>query len=238
MRPITHHDHHGPILSFFKAVFRLFQKKPAIVNANAVLSKPAIYVVNHAAAAGPIALTLYFPVIFVPWGHYKMTEGYCGRVRYLATEYYQGKLGYPRFLAWLVALPFAFFSIFLYRALKLIPSYPDVRVRKTLALSIEHLNQKNSLLIFPEDSTDGYLDVLNRINAGFVVLALTYFRDTGIDVPIYPVYYHRQKNVLTIAEPVYVQNFVRQGMARDEIALWFMERMNQLRESVVIKAAV
>lgn len=60
------------------------------------------------------------------------------------------------------------------------------------------------------------------------MLSERYFKKTGIDVPIYPVYYQIKKRIMVIGKPVYMQDLVKKGMNRDQIAEHFRVLVNNL----------
>lgn len=117
----------------------------------------------------------------------------------------------------------------LYNGMHVIPTYPDIRIRKTLELSKRHLNVGNSILVFPEDSTDGYHDVVKRYHSGFIYLAMDYFQEYQIDIPIYPVYYHKKENAILIERPIYIQDYVKMGFRREQIAETLKNKVNAMR---------
>ena len=64
--------------------------------------------------------------------------------------------------------------------------------------------------------------------SGFVMLAEQYYKKTGEDLPVFPIYYGRKKKKIVVEKPLYVQDFVKQGLKRDEIAEKFRLEVNQL----------
>ena len=60
------------------------------------------------------------------------------------------------------------------------------------------------------------------------MLSLKYYKEYGIDLPIYPVYYSIKKKIMVIDKPIYVQDLVKQGLSRQEIAKVFCDKVNQL----------
>jgi 1-acyl-sn-glycerol-3-phosphate acyltransferase len=232
MKPIAHIVKRGWIISIVIKILRLFKKPPVIINEAGDFPDQAIFLINHASASGPITLSLYFPKMFAPWGHYQMTEGYKKRVLYLAKVFYQQKLGYSPFVSWLIAIPFALISKGLYNGISLIPSYPDIRVRSTIRISVEHLSVGNPIIIFPEDSTSGYLKDLTAINKGFIALSEEWYRKTKKDIPVYPAYFHKNLNIIKIEKPVFLKKMFDDGQNRDQIADWFLKRINQIGQSI------
>lgn len=60
------------------------------------------------------------------------------------------------------------------------------------------------------------------------MLAEQYYKKTGEDLPIFPMYYGRNKNKIVVGKPLYVQNLAKQGLNRDKIAQRFCEEVNNL----------
>ena len=60
------------------------------------------------------------------------------------------------------------------------------------------------------------------------MLAQQYYKKTGEDLPIFPVYYGRKKKKIVVGKPLYVQDFVKQGLNREEIAEQYRLAVNQL----------
>lgn len=212
----------------FKKLIKLFKKRPEIINLNDKLEDKAIYISNHSAANGPFTLSLFFPKVFVPWGIHYMCGNYKERWKYLYYVFYQQKLGYGKVKSFIVATIFATFSKVLYNRMKVIPTYTDLRLMKTLKISADTLNSNEAVLIFPENSDNGYFDVLSEFNAGFVALSMFYHKKYNYDLPVYPIYFSSKYKMLLIDKPQYIQEFVKKGYTREEIAEWFKKRTNEL----------
>ena len=140
---------HGFIFSPATKIAKLFKKKPKIYNLNDEELEKGIIASNHSAASGPLTLSLYFPVFFVPWGTHEMTENYKNRWNYLYHIFYTQKLGYGKFKSFILATLFGVISKMLYNGMQLIPTYSDINLKHTINLSIAHLEKGNSILIFP-----------------------------------------------------------------------------------------
>ena len=209
-------------------IIKLFKKQPKIYNMNDEKLEQGIIISNHSAASGPLTLSLYFPVFFIPWGTYEMTGKYKERWNYLYHIFYQQKLGYSKFKSFIIATLFAVISKILYNSMQLVPTYPNVNFRKTIELSKAHLNKGNNILIFPEDSNTGYHEHLIKYNNGFAYLSESYYKDTNINLPIYPIYYHKILNAMIIGEAVDIKNLRDNKMSRDEISNYFKDLTNKI----------
>lgn len=219
---------HQPIWSGFARFLRIFFKRPEIINLAGELPTKAMYVANHSAMAGPVIYDLYFPTPHAPWGAYPMLEGYKSRFRYLRDVYFVQKRKMNKAFASFLASFEAFFSIWIYKGMHVIPSYPDGRFLKTLRISLNTLENNRAVMVFPEHSETGYHETLTGFSAGFVVLAERYRKLYGEDIPIYPIYYHTKLNKMVVGKPHTLDEFKDKNMTRNEIANEFCKITNQL----------
>lgn len=217
-----------PFFNLILKLGRLIKKRPAIYNRNESLAKQAIFISNHSGASGPMNLALFFPSFFVPWGAHPMVGNYLSRWKYLYYVFYQQKLGYKKPRAYLLATFFAIISKRLYRGMDLIPTYEDLRLVKTFHLSEKFLLDEKPVVIFPEDSSNGYLDQILQYHEGFLAFSEYFFQKHGIDLPIYTVGFSKKKNTMIIEKPFYLQNLFAQGMDRHQAAQVFKNLTNTL----------
>ncbi|NLB49605.1 MAG: hypothetical protein GX807_02180 [Erysipelotrichia bacterium] len=228
------HTSYRPFFRFVRKIAKAFKKKPKALDLNkSAVEEPAIYISNHSGASGPLTLSLYIHKFIVPWGTYEMVGNYLERWKYLYYVFYQQKLGYKKAKSWILATLFGIISKMLYRGMQLIPTYRDIRFKTTISQSLRFLRKKSSVLIFPEDSTTGYHEQLLRYNLGFIFLSETYYKETGIDLPVYPVRYSKQKNMYIIGEKDYVNKYLLQGKSREEVAEIFKDTTNVLGEMIL-----
>ncbi len=218
------------IFPIFKPIFYLFFRRPRVVNLSGEFLLPprAILVANHFAKRGPMAYELYLPTYYRPWGAYQMLGSYKMRFHYLRDVFYMQKRGFGVVRASVLATFEAVFSMMIYRGMRVLPSYPDARFAKTVHQSIATLEAGMSVLVFPEDSSDGYHDILTSFHPGFVALAEHYLRKNGEDLPVYPIYYNEKERQLIIGPPSYVGKLLGEGKTRDEIAQHLCESVNAL----------
>lgn len=215
--------------AFKNTVMRLLFRKPKIINLAGELPKKGIILANHSAKSGPPSFDLYYPVTCAKWGAYQMFGNFKSRMEYLRDVLYIQKCGkkpgvITSFKAWFMAI----FNPFVYRGMRMMPTYPDARFASTLRDSAKVLDADMSVMIFPENSGEGYKDVLTEFFPGFVMLAEKYHRATKEELPVYPVYYSIKKRLMVIGKALFVQNFVKQGLDRYQIAQRFCDEVNQL----------
>lgn len=226
----------GKLYTFLSSVFKVFMKKPQIVNLNETLVEQAIFVSNHSAASGPFTLSIYFPILFRPWGVYHMCFGYRKRWIYLYNTFYQQKLNYGKVKAFFLATLMGLVTGIAYQAMNVIPSYEDGRLIRTLKDSIAHLEKRQAVLVFPEDSSRGYYDVLTHYHPGFVFLSEQFYKKNKIDLPVYSVYYNKKDNAFIIDKPQFLTKLFSEEKTRAEIAIMFRDRANEL--SLILKERI
>ncbi|MBQ9071460.1 MAG: hypothetical protein IJY23_08990 [Clostridia bacterium] len=206
-----------PIFSFVKKILRIFIKAEVELHCDSVPDK-AIIVTNHSAKMGPLALELYYPKFHITWGAHQMLGNYKSRFLYLRDVLYIQKLGKKKFPSTIKAAFEACFSKMIYKGMKILPSYTDGRFLYTIRSSIQALDAGISVMVFPEDSSEGYFDELTSAFAGFVALAEQYYNKTGEDVPVVPAYYHKKSKKIIIYPALSVKDLKAEGLNRYQIA--------------------
>lgn len=218
-----------PIYSVVKFFMRWIFKPPQIINLAGDIQSKSIVLANHSAKSGPPGLDLYYPVSCCKWGAHEMFESYKSRKAYLRDILYIKKCGKkPGFATSFKASVLALFNLGIYKGMKMIPTYPDMRLSQTIKNSITVLESGMSVMIFPENSNEGYKTLLTEFFPGFVMLAERYFRKHGEDLPIYPVYYSVKKRIMVIGKPLFMQKMVQLGLDRNAICERYKDAVNQL----------
>ncbi len=217
-----------PIWRVFKFIFNPIFRVKRVEYLGEQFPEKCIIIANHNNKKGPMVYEFSLPIRHVTWGAYQMLGSYKMRFKYLRDVLYIQKNGVKKWKATLKAGFESIFSIYTYRGMKVIPSYPDARFRKTLHYSMQCLDEGFAISLFPEDSNAGYFDEMRHFFSGFVMLSEQYYKKTGEDLPIFPIYYGRKKKKIVVGKPLYVQDFVKQGLKRDEIAEKFRLEVNAL----------
>jgi 1-acyl-sn-glycerol-3-phosphate acyltransferase len=228
-------DNFNLFVRIVRRILITFKTRPTIILSDQILPDQAIYIANHSGAAGPLTISMYFPNHLVPWGAHPMTEHYFKRWQYLYHVFYRQKLKYSRIRSWILATLFGIISKALYKGVQLIPTYTDLRLMKTMKLSIDHLKIGNSLLIFPEDSEDGYHEHIKDFHAGFIYLAEKYAKETSNHIPIVPLFYHKALNEIRVGKAYTLDDFSRIKKRKDK-AIEFKTILNQLGKTKSISS--
>ena len=103
----------------------------------------------------------------------------------------------------------------------------DLENIRTIKQSLEALENGENIVVFPEDSKNGYLPELEGFFPGFVKLAAVCARK-GIDVPIYVTYFKKKEKQYVVDAPVMYSELVKDGASCAEICRRLVERCNQL----------
>lgn len=217
-----------PVWKCVSGILRLFFRKPKIISLSGELPNKAIYVANHSAMFGPLIFNLYLPAKTSPWGAYPMLGTYKQRYHYLRDVYFIQKRHKNKVTATLLAFFEAFLSPCFYKGLRVLPSYNDSRFITTIRKSVQTLEQDVGIIVYPENSNDGYHEILTEFYAGFVELARYFKLRHHEDLPIYPVYYHPKKKIMVIGNPSTITDYTDKGMNRKQIAASFCQQVNDL----------
>jgi hypothetical protein len=161
------------------------------------------------------------------WGSYEMNSGLVKLYKYQTRIYYHEKKHWNLFLARLFCLLASPLTWLFYSGFDLISIYRGTGLVKTLRESVKAIESGSNVVIFPEDSTNGYLSELEGFHGGFVLLAELCYRK-GIDVPIYVSYFRKSDLTYIFDAPVMYSELLQKHGTRSAIAEYLCERCNEL----------
>lgn len=202
-------------------------KEPRFVYLGDKIEKGSLILSNHEGTDAPMSLEIYLDKPIRMWGAHEMNSGLIKMYKYQSRVYYHEKKHWNLHLARLFCLIASPITNIFYKGLNLISTYKDARFRNTIKESIEAINNKENIVIFPEDSTNGYLEELEGFYSGFVVLA-EICKKRKIDVPIFVTYFRKKDLTYIIDKPVLFSELSKDGTSRKEIAQKLVERCNEL----------
>ena len=216
-----------------KRVMRLFIKETKFEYEAEHIEEPAIILCNHVGTAAPLAWELYGDVGFRFWGASEMNSGLAALYKYQSRVFYHEKKGWNLHLSRLFCLIASPMTYMFYAGLNLISTYQDARFKHTLTESIQTLENGQSLVIFPEISDNGYLDVLEGFHKGCVMLAgICYNR--GMDIPVYVSYFRNgDPKRLTVGKRISLRELFEGGGSRDEVAQLLCDECNRLGSRIL-----
>ena len=210
-----------------KAILKIFIKKPKFVFLGEEFKDQSLILSNHVGSTGPLTLEMHFPKPFRFWGTYEMNSSLKEVYKYLSEVYFHQKKHWNLFGAKLFSIIAAPVAWAFYRGLTLISTYRDHRFKNTLKESIKTLESNASLIVFPEDSSNGYFNTLTSFFSGFVTLA-KYCHKKGLDIPIYLTYLRKKERVYVVDKPIYYTELIEKGLDKYQIAELLRVRCNEL----------
>lgn len=211
----------------FKKMMTSRYKEPAFIYIGEEIKDGSIILSNHEGTDAPMSLEIYLDKSIRMWGAHEMNSGLINMYKYQTKVYYHEKKGWNLWLARVFCLVASPLTNLFYKGLNLISTYKDVRFIKTIRESVSTIKEGKSIVIYPEDSKNGYLDELEGFYAGFVMLAEACFKE-GIDVPIYVSYFKKKELVYIIDRPVMYSRLSECYASRDDIARALCDRCNEL----------
>lgn len=228
-----------PLWKGIKVFLRLCTRTPKFIflGEKKEFEDRSLYISNHVGLYGPFGLELYFPKLFKFWGIYLMAEGFWNRFNYLYKIHFHKINRVPKIFSFLVTLIAAPLMSLFYWGMQVIPTYPDTRLIKTYKLSLKALERNESIVIFPEDSNNGYNDQLSFYFSGFFVLAKKAL-SKGMDLLIYNIYYKRKQNTYIVDEPIKFSELLKITPDKNSMAEYIKNRANELGKIKVNKGKI
>ena len=84
-----------------------------------------------------------------------------------------------------------------------------------------------NIVIFPEDSSNGYLEELEGFYKGFTALCAQCAKK-GMDVPIYVTYFRKKDLLYIVDKPILYSQLIKNGETKEEVAERLLKRCNEL----------
>ena len=210
-----------------KKMMKCRYKKPAFMFLGEKFGSSSIILSNHEGTDAPMSLEIYGKAPIRMWGAHEMNSGLIKMYKYQTKVYYHEKKHWNLFLARLFCLIASPLTNLFYKGLNLISTYKDQRFIKTIKQSISAIRNGENIVIFPEDSSKGYLEELEGFYMGFIMLAETCKR-AGIDVPIYVTYFRKKDKVYIVDSPIKYSELTKNGETKEQIAKRLVDRCNEL----------
>lgn len=220
-------ENRKPWFRFIKVIIRIFKGRCKYVYLGEEYQGPCLVLSNHSGASGPLAHELYTKKRIRLWGTYEMNSGIKDVYKYLSTIYFHQKKHINKTLSKIIGFIVAPFLYIFYRGLKLIATYPDYRFKNTLKESMDAIMDNQSLIIFPENSSNGYFDKIKEFKTGWYVFA-SYAYAKGYDLPIFIAYYQKKTKTLVFDKKVLFSELLELGLSKEELSNKLRERCNEL----------
>ena len=202
-------------------------KRPTFVYLGEKFGNGGIILSNHEGTDAPMSLEMYCEAPVRMWGASEMNSGLIPMYKYQTRVYYHEKKHWNLYLARLFCLLASPLTNLFYKGLNLISTYRDGRFMTTLRESVEALKNGDNIVIYPEDSTKGYLEELEGFHPGFAALAEV-AKKKGMDVDIYVTYFRKKDLLYIVDRPVKYSQLTRNGETREEVIEKLLARCNEL----------
>ena len=216
-----------PWFRFMKKLMRSRYKEPRFIFLGEEFNDGSLILSNHEGTDSPMSLEMYLDKPFRLWGTYEMNSGLVKMYKYQTRVYYHEKKHWNLFLARLFCLLASPLTNLFYKGLNLISTYQDGRFMKTMKESLSAVQEGNSIVVFPEDSTNGYLPELEGFFAGFAVFA-EYCLKKGADIPIVVSYFKKQERIYIFDKPVNYSTLLKECGDRENVIQRLLKRCNEL----------
>lgn len=210
-----------------KKIMKIRYKEPRFIYLGEPFDNGALILSNHEGTDSPMSLEIYCDKPIRMWGAHEMNSGLINLYKYQSRVYFHEKKHWNIHLSRLFCLIASPLTNLFYAGFDLISTYKDIRLVKTMRESIDALKSGDNVVVFPEDSTKGYLTELEGFHEGFVLLADT-CKKKGIDLPIYVSYFRKSDRTYIFDAPVMYSELSAKYKSRDEIAKYLCNRCNEL----------
>lgn len=160
-----------------------------------------VFVMNHYEIYGPIVAFLRFPYRFRPWVIDKMCDGKTIEQQ-MSIGLYNNYKFVPKFIKVIfvkIAKRFVLFIIKFANPIPVSRDNPRANIR-TMRESLEVLNKKTSIAIFPE--INSVKEGVGEFMEGFEFLGKYYYQKTGKKISFYPVFISRKRKAMYIKKPI------------------------------------
>ena len=215
---------------YFRILKRLMKsryKEPTFVYLGEEIENGALILSNHEGTDAPMSVEIYLDKPVRMWGAGEMNSGLISLYKYQTRVYYHEKKHWNIHLARLFCLIASPLTHLFYSGLNLISTWHDARFVKTVRESIDALNSGDNIIVYPEDSTKGYLAELESFHEGFVMLA-DICKRRGMDLPIFVTYFRKSDLLYIVDKPIMYSELCKNGASREDIAKRLCERCNEL----------
>ena len=215
---------------YFRAlrnIMKIRYKKPRFIYLGEPFENGALILSNHEGTDSPMSLEIYCDKPIRMWGSYEMNSGLVKLYKYQTKIYYHEKKHWNLHLARLFCLIASPLTCMFYKGINLISTYRDIHFTKTISESIHTVEDGKSIVIFPEISDKGYLDVLEGFHLGFTSLGKMLLKK-GMDVQITVAYYRKSEKRYVVDKPVMLSEIFTEEATREEIARKLCDRCNEL----------
>lgn len=218
--------------SFFYKCYRglasIFKKRVKFYYVGEKLKEGTFILSNHESSKGPLTWELFYEKEVRMMGNEEMNSGFKRLYRYQTRVYYHQKKHWNLHLARLFCLLASPMTYLFYKGLQLISIRDGIGFRRSIGEAFKALTEfKEQVIIYPEDSSQGYFKELKGFKHGFL-LVCEYAYKKGYDLPITVAYIKLGINTCLIDEVVMYSQLLEKYQTRENIAEALKNRCNEL----------
>ncbi|MBE7081422.1 MAG: hypothetical protein E7372_02545 [Clostridiales bacterium] len=182
---------------------------------------------NHEGTDAPMSLEMYLDKPVRMWGAHEMNSGLIKMYKYQTRVYYHEKKHWNLHLARLFCLIASPLTNLFYKGLNLISTYKDVRFFSTIKESCKAIQNKENIVVYPEDSSKGYLATLEGFYAGFMVFAESCYKKS-LDIPIVVSYFRKKQKVFVFDKPIKYSHLMQKCQTKEKAIEYLLNRCNEI----------
>ena len=182
---------------------------------------------NHEGTDAPMSLEMYLDKPIRMWGANEMNSGLIKMYKYQSRVYYHEKKHWNLHLARLFCLIASPLTNLFYKGLNLISTYKGTRFFRTIKESMEAITNGENIVVYPEDSSKGYLAQLEGFFAGFAVFAEAAYKK-GIDIPIVVSYFKKTEKIFVFDKPIKYSELISECGSKEKMIERLLNRCNEL----------
>jgi 1-acyl-sn-glycerol-3-phosphate acyltransferase len=187
---------------FYKVVRLLLFNSRLQGTRNLRTDEPVIMVANHVGSFGPVSVITSLPIRTYPWVAHEVTDIRTAAPR-IQAEFLEQELHLRPPLSTCLARVIGRVCVAIMRDIGAIPVYAKSRrIRTTMADSLGLLREGKNILVFAEDTTKKFNDVLCEFRTGFIHVAKLYYEKTKKAVQFLPIAVNRKVGGIRIGAPI------------------------------------
>jgi hypothetical protein len=210
-----------------KKMMKCRYKEPRFVYLGEKITNGGLILSNHEGTDAPMSFEIYHDAPVRMWGAHEMNSGVIPMYKYQSRVYFHEKKHWNLHLARLFCIIASPLTNLFYSGLELISTYRDARFVKTVRESMDAILAGDNIVVYPEDSTKGYLAELEGFHEGFVMFAEICHK-RGLDLDIFVSYFRKGDLVYIIDAPIKYSKLLSKYGDRKQIAKHLCERCNEL----------
>ena len=212
----------------YKACIKATKKKVKFYYLDKKFEHGTLVLSNHESTKGPLSWDFFSGIQVRFLGSEEMNSGLIRMYKYQSKVYYHEKKHWNLFLSRLFCLAASPLTNLFYKGFDLISIREGAGLGRTIKDAYTSLVEyKENLVLFPEDSTNGYLEELEAFHPGFLLIC-EYCYKKGVDLPIVVAYYRKKDSVCFVDKAINYSTLVEKYQTRERLAEALKDRCNEL----------